>query len=429
MGGNGTEIVVKIECSADESCMLFGFGKGDSDIMWDFYAAKLLLKPEMKLAWAKSYGGTHHDKIWTAIATSDGGYLMLGSTSSMFFTATKVFLTGYDQDRPLVIKIDSIGNVQWAKTIGPLSGFPGFIHGVTELEDSYLFAGTQDFGSNNTVAYDVITFKLSKSGDFISAERYDSGIHEGSESILQTSNGKFLIPGFVNQNEKEEPFLMEIGKNGHPIWAKKYSTSSEQSKSNCAFYGISGNPNGNFFLSGRIEGSSGTNDRFLAFVTPEGRLIWSNQYTRNREEMLYHLIFPVENDVVLLGRSLTKEDVERNRPAGVMLRIDNQGSIKDSLIIENDKYNEFTAVERLSSGHYFLLGHTSGFGAITPDVFMFLWNSSTKQPEKPQFEKIPVELQDQMLDMKRLSAEISLYDVTKELKVRNLTVTTKFNLK
>ena len=356
---------------------------------------------------------------------------MLGSTSSMFFTAMKVLLVGYDQDRPLLIKIDTRGKVEWAKTISA-SGFPGLIRGITELDDQgYFLVGGQDFGSEHTQAYDLIVLKVSPQGDSLWARRYDSGGDEWAENIQKTISGRLLITGGVKQlvdkNEETSPLLMEIDKDGNPVWMKHYLTLPGQSKSNATFEAVSENANGNFFVSGSISGVvEGKADRLLALVSPEGRLTWSNRYTRNREEALYRVMFRIGDDVILLGRSLAEENKEKNEPAGVMLRVDSQGDIKDSLVIESDNYNEFTSAAQLSPDQFLLLGHTTGFGAESPNIFVFSWDPSVKQPEKTQFWKAPLEMEEKNLNMISLPNEsrlIRFSDVTAYLKVRNLTIT------
>src|SRR5260221_986465 len=58
--------------------------------------------------WAKSYGGTGDDQAYAVAATSDGGYVVAGTTQS-FGTLT------YDA---WVLKLDGSGHVNWQKTYG-----------------------------------------------------------------------------------------------------------------------------------------------------------------------------------------------------------------------------------------------------------------------------------------------------------------------
>jgi len=58
--------------------------------------------------WYKIYGGTSYDKASDLIATSDGGYAILGSTSSYGKGNYDIYL----------IKVDKRGKKEWSKTYG-----------------------------------------------------------------------------------------------------------------------------------------------------------------------------------------------------------------------------------------------------------------------------------------------------------------------
>lgn len=61
-----------------------------------------------EILWQKIYGGSSYDKASEVIATFDGGFLIMGSTSSY----------GQGNYDILLIKTDANGEVQWQKTYG-----------------------------------------------------------------------------------------------------------------------------------------------------------------------------------------------------------------------------------------------------------------------------------------------------------------------
>ena len=75
----------------------FGFGPQDMLI--------IKLDSQGNIQWAKTYGGMGGEIGFYIRQTKDGGYIVSGSTSS-FWTG------GIDL---LVLKLDTQGNVQWAK--------------------------------------------------------------------------------------------------------------------------------------------------------------------------------------------------------------------------------------------------------------------------------------------------------------------------
>jgi hypothetical protein len=71
----------------------------------------LLIKTDSlgNLQWQKNFGGPYHEMGWTIAVTPDSGYLIGGYTY--------IWETNYSHNA-LVIKTDSLGNVQWQKELG-----------------------------------------------------------------------------------------------------------------------------------------------------------------------------------------------------------------------------------------------------------------------------------------------------------------------
>lgn len=106
------------------------------------------------LVWAKAIGGSNSDKAYSAIQTLDGGYLIVGS--SLSFSNNR---------RVLILKLDSSGNLFWAKTVnvflGNNSGSEGY--SIAQSSDGgYLIVGTS-FDDN--IGIDGFILKLDSSGN------------------------------------------------------------------------------------------------------------------------------------------------------------------------------------------------------------------------------------------------------------------------
>jgi hypothetical protein len=88
------------------------------------------------LLWNKTYGGTGNDLASSVIATSDGGFALIGQTSSFGAGHSDIWL----------VKTDGLGNAQWNKTYGGASDDVGI--SLTAASDGgYVIAGnTASFG-------------------------------------------------------------------------------------------------------------------------------------------------------------------------------------------------------------------------------------------------------------------------------------------
>lgn len=155
-----------------------GYTFGDfENLTWygntfDLFAVKI--SPEGKTIWAKSYGGDGNDYCNAVTATSDGGFMIAGSTKSSTGTFEN---TGTFYENPFILKLDADGNEQWNDVLK--SSEKGEAVKVVELGEKYIVLGSSygtdfDFAGLNKGARDV----------FIAV--YDN---DGNRTFLDTIGG------------------------------------------------------------------------------------------------------------------------------------------------------------------------------------------------------------------------------------------------
>ncbi len=128
-GGKDNDSATSVKQISDDGYIIAGttssYGAGGSDI-W-------LIKtdPKGNWSWDKPFGGAGYDSAASVQQTSDGGYIIAGTTSSYSAGGTGVWL----------IKTDSNGNRSWDKTFGGAENDSAT--SVQQTSDGgYIIAGT-----------------------------------------------------------------------------------------------------------------------------------------------------------------------------------------------------------------------------------------------------------------------------------------------
>lgn len=143
-GGSGDDRSFSVDPTRDNGYVFAGFSNSvDAPVTnnhgsADFWIVKL--DSTVNIIWQKSLGGTSEDAAYSVRQTIDGGFIAAGSSAS-----TNDDVTGnHGGNDYWIVKLDSMGNLQWQKTLGG----PGedFALCVRQTSDSgYIIAGSSDF--------------------------------------------------------------------------------------------------------------------------------------------------------------------------------------------------------------------------------------------------------------------------------------------
>jgi TolB-like protein len=208
-GGTDDDWVFSVQQTSDGGYIVAGytesFGAGLGNIF--------LIKTDANgnLQWAKTYGGTDYDWARSVQQTSDGGYIVAGGTWSFGAGSWDIFL----------IKTDANGNIQWAKIYGGTDWYDAY--SVQQTSDGgYIVAGwTWSFGAGN---YDIFLIKTDANGNLQWAKTYGGTDLDWAYSVQQTSDGGYIVAGTTGSFGAGwgDIFLIKTDANGNIIWAKTY---------------------------------------------------------------------------------------------------------------------------------------------------------------------------------------------------------------
>ena len=118
-GGSYSDFWTFIQLTNDNGCIITGSSQsndgnvtGNHGGFNDFWTIKLDSNGEIQ--WEKCYGGSGMDQPEVIRNTNDGGYIIAGSSDSKDGDVTG----NHGDDDWWIVKIDSLGIIQWEKSIG-----------------------------------------------------------------------------------------------------------------------------------------------------------------------------------------------------------------------------------------------------------------------------------------------------------------------
>jgi hypothetical protein len=385
IGGKGADWGSDILCRDDRTgCVVFGYTIKSFGESTDMLAVKLL--PSWQPVWAKTYGGTHKDVLFKTIATRDGGYLLLGESQSMFNTPLRAFSTSYPSPRPLLVKIDVSGNVQWARIVCCDS------HGIYETTDgSFLVVGRlHRMQQNKTYKTDIILTKLAADGKAIWSKTYDLGHNDFSTTVTEAHDGGILIGGADQiAGADNDAFLLKLTADGQPVWAKKYECEKDQ-----GVFSLIETDDTGWLVMGPHHESDQNKSIHLMSISSNGDVRWANAYNSSGyADTGIAMIRGYEHSYLIVGRSdgnkaaMTSEKDTK----GAVLLVNEKGEVIASKHIALS--TALMSAAKFGNGEYVVTGTYVGRTGGGPNsLFTAFWQPVLINKSGSPFASVPIML-------------------------------------
>lgn len=182
-------------------------------------------------------GGSDEDFGTSVIQTSDGGFLVVGSFSSVDGDFGGRSIGSQDL---FAMKLNAAGNIDWLRSYGGNN-----IDGATDvIEDSagnFVIAGfsqsnTGNFTGLNRGNLDAALIKITPDGTFLWARSFGGSSNELATAVVEGPNGGYVLTGntrsvdgnFSNRsNTSSDIFLILTDFNGQPAWFRTYGGTAD----------------------------------------------------------------------------------------------------------------------------------------------------------------------------------------------------------
>lgn len=343
--------------------LLFAF------ILFLFSAASLLAQPAIQ--WDKTFGGTANDQLFKVLQTTDGGYLLAG-TSDSIANGNKTE-AGSGKVDFWIVKISANGAKEWDKTFGG-TGWDRLTDAQQTSDGGYILGGSSnsnaggDKSESNTKYFDYWIIKLDAKGTKQWDKTFGLAGSEFLKTVRQTPDGGYILAGTAYSNlevdygEENQYFmdwtswLVKLDASGAMQWDRM-----DEKRSNSALTNLELTLDGGYVI-GLAEG---TGDQihwqyFILTLTATGEVKRGNGYG---EENAYNRLQVVQQTrdggYILAGWSST-DDAYGTK--AYLVKADKDGNKQWTRTIGNIEAfaDNITSVSQSLDGGYLICGHSAG---------------------------------------------------------------------
>jgi len=213
--------------------------------------------------WEKTFGGSASEVSRCVQQTSDGGYILTGTTYSF---------SGGDLMDPdiYLIKTDQFGNKQWEKNLGGGGREAGYC--VRQTSDG----GYVIVGYNEPVGkgpYNICLLKTDASGTMQWQKAFGGTGWDYGRSVQETSDEGFIIGGSKQVNNNSDAYLVKTDSSGNKEWERTYGgTESDGINS------VQQTPDGGFVFGGTTHSYTPQGSIYLVKTNADGNKQWERVF-------------------------------------------------------------------------------------------------------------------------------------------------------
>jgi gliding motility-associated-like protein len=156
--------------------------------------------------WQKTYGGTGLDAAWYVSVTNDGGYIVAGYSGSYDGDVTGKRPSGPGDSDIWILKVDNTGNIQWKKCYGGTGNdYAYFIQPTSD--GGYVVAGSSSSYNYdltcNSGNIDAWAFKINNAGDLQWQKTFGGNSADEIRCIQPLNDGSFIAVGNTSSHNIE----------------------------------------------------------------------------------------------------------------------------------------------------------------------------------------------------------------------------------
>ena len=277
-GGDGQDIGYDVELTSDGGYILAGSSRSNDAGGGDGWAIKTDSNGDV--LWNQLFGTTDPDYFRSIKQTTDGGYV----------------LTGFSDHYAWLVKIDSQGNEEWSTRLTNFWGSVGFSV-IQTTDGGFIVAGCTDCSGHNSVDSDVLLVKTDSQGNEEWVKTFGGSSGQKGTSVQQTNDGGYIITG----NYVFHAWLIKTDGDGNEAWNVTFENNLYS-----AGHSVEVTRDGGFAIAGYISFSDYEADVLLIKTTSDGTEEWDATFGDTPEwgyipEIAYSLQQTSDDGFIMTG--------------------------------------------------------------------------------------------------------------------------------
>jgi hypothetical protein len=315
------------------------------------------------MEWNRTYGGEGFEFAHSLIATSDGGYVLLGQT--------------------LLIKTDAYGNMEWNKT------YDGSVLSVVQTSDGgYAVAGSLATGVNFdsicletgefVSTYDFWLFKTDAFGNVEWNQTYNGGTdYDYADSLVQTFDGGYALTGNTEPTAGAgvcDPWLVKTDAYGNLEWNQTYGGTGDDFAD-----ALLQTSDGGYAIAGSfVPSGTGYSDFWLFKTDAYGNMIWNQTYGGTQFDYATSLVATSDGGYAVAGGTYSFGAGKRDF---WLIKTDTYGNAEWNQTYGGTEQELAYSLVVTPDGGYAIAGHTYSFGAGEDDFWLIKTDETGFVPE------------------------------------------------
>jgi uncharacterized repeat protein (TIGR01451 family) len=334
---------------------------------------------EVVIEWQKSLGGSLPDFANSIQQTTDGGYIVAGSSRS-----NDGDVTGNIGAQDFwVVKLDASGNISWQKSLGGSTN--DILNSIQQTTDGgYIVAGQsnsndEDVTGFNGGVWDYWVVKLDAVGNITWQTALGGSESDVAESIQQTTDGGYIVTGWSASNNGDvtggngsfDFWVVKLDISGNISWQKTFGGSgfdvaNSIQQTTDGGYIVAGYSQS---IDGDVTGNNGGQDFWVVKLDATGNITWQKALGGSGNEVAYSIQQTTDGGYIVAGHSSSNDgDVTGNNGGNDnwVVKLDATGNITWQKSLGGTGIDEAESIQQTADGGYIVAGTSdSNDGDVT----------------------------------------------------------------